>query len=142
MSVRVHYEHAAPELPPAQALRVLTAAFRHAGREPEGVELVFVDDERLAALHGEFLDDPSPTDVMAFDLGDEFGGPQAEVYVSVERARAVAAQRGVPVARELALYVAHGALHLCGYDDHEDDARARMRGAERDVLRSLGYPEE
>ena len=142
MTIEVHYEFEAPELPPEEARRVLAAAFAHAGREPEGVELVFVDDARLAALHAEYLDDPTPTDVMAFDLTDEFGGPQAEVYVSVERARAVAAARGLPVRRELALYVAHGALHLCGHDDHAEPARALMRSAEREVLRGLGYPDE
>lgn len=141
MTVEVHYELEAPELSAERAREVLLAAFAHVERVPQGVVLVFVDDERLAGLHDEFLDDPSPTDVMAFDLSDEWGGPQSEIYVSVERARAIAPTHGVSVERELVLYVAHGALHLCGFDDHEPHDRARMRAAERCVLRGLGYPD-
>lgn len=142
MTIAVHYELEAPEFPAREARRVLAAAFRHAGREAQGVELVLVDDARLAGLHQDYLDDPRPTDVMAFDLSDDFGGAQAEIYVSVERARRVAAQRGGSARREIALYVAHGALHLCGFDDREKRARARMRAAESEVLRALGYPDE
>jgi probable rRNA maturation factor len=141
VSLQVHYEIEVPELGPEEAVRILRAAFALGGREPEGVVVVLVDDPRLAELHGRFLDDPSPTDVMAFDLSDEWGGPQAEIYVSVERARAVAASHGSSVERELALYLAHGALHLCGYDDRGQRERARMRRAEAEVLALLGFPE-
>jgi probable rRNA maturation factor len=79
--------------------------------------------------------------VIAFDLGAG-PGPGGEVYVSVERAREVAARRGVPPGRELALYVVHGALHLCGFDDRRSTERAAMRAAEAAVLSALGYPEE
>ena len=80
------------------------------------------------------------TDVMSFDLGDDENGPAGELYVSVDRARAVAAERGVSLERELTLYVVHGALHLCGFDDHEESERERMRGAEREVMERLGFP--
>jgi ssRNA-specific RNase YbeY (16S rRNA maturation enzyme) len=39
---------------------------------------------------------------------------------------------------ELALYVVHGVLHLCGFDDRSGPDRARMRRAERTVLASIG----
>ena len=80
--------------------------------------------------------------MIAFDLGEEGGGPEGEVYVSVERAREVAARRGVEPARELALYLVHGVLHLCGYDDHDEEQSARMRAAETAVLRSLGFTDD
>ena len=93
-------------------------------------------------MHAEHLDDPTPTDVITFDLGEEGGGPVGELYVSVDRAREVAGRRGVSVARELTLYVVHGALHLCGYDDHEEADRSRMREAEGVVLRELGFEDD
>ena len=126
----------------AAVRRAVAAALRFGGRPEAHLSVVFVDDARLAEMHAEHLGDPSPTDVISFDLGDEQGGPAGELYVSVERARAVALKRGVEVARELALYVVHGALHLCGHDDRKPAARARMRAAERAVLASLGYPED
>lgn len=124
----------------AEVRRAAAAALAHGGRPGIGVGVVFVDDPRLAAMHAEHLGDPTRTDVITFDLGEEGGGPTGELYVSVDRARAVAAQRGVDPARELALYVVHGALHLCGFDDHDPDERAAMRAAERAVMAELGFP--
>jgi len=126
------------------------AALAHGGSAGRLVDVVLVSDATLTELHSRFLGDDTPTDVMAFDLqdesdevdGDEDDGPSAEVYVSVGCARRVALERGVTLQRELALYVVHGCLHLCGFDDHEDDERARMRAAEVAVLDALGYPRD
>ncbi|MBI5431582.1 MAG: rRNA maturation RNase YbeY [Planctomycetes bacterium] len=112
------------------------------GRGSAWFSVVFVSDLELARLHAEWLDDPTVTDVITFDLGDEPGGPVGELFVSVDRARAIAAERGGSEARELALYVVHGVLHLCGHDDHADGARRRMRREERRVLAELGYAHE
>jgi len=53
----------------------------------------------------------------------------------------LAAARGHDVQTELTLYVIHGLLHLCGYDDHDDADRATMRDRERSYLRQLGLPD-
>jgi probable rRNA maturation factor len=74
--------------------------------------------------------------VISFDLGDE-PGPAGELYVSLECALRVAQARGLDQAGEVLLYVVHGALHLCGFDDHDPRDRARMRKAEARVLARL-----
>ena len=38
----------------------------------------------------------------------------------------------------MGLYVVHGLLHLCGYDDLTDEEQAVMRQREREILASLG----
>ncbi|MEM7310207.1 MAG: rRNA maturation RNase YbeY [Planctomycetota bacterium] len=129
-----------PLLAPEDVSRAVDEALEEGGRPGVLLGVVFVDAARLTQMHADYLDDPSETDVITFDLGEEGGGPAGELYVSVDRARELAERRGVPVERELALYVVHGALHLCGFDDHEDDGRAAMRRAERAVLERLGYP--
>ena len=48
---------------------------------------------------------------------------------------------GHDVQVELALYVIHGLLHLCGYDDKSDAAAAQMRRRERHHLVKLGLPD-
>ena len=123
-----------------RVVEVASAALEFGKRRGLGLSVVFVDDAALADLHGRYLGDDSPTDVMSFDLGEQTPGPGGELYVSVERAQARAGERGVSVGRELALYVVHGTLHLCGYDDHEPDDRASMRAAEHTVMASLGFP--
>jgi len=128
-----------PELvPDSEAERAVEAALAHGGRAGIDVDVLLVSDATLTDLHGRFLGDSTPTDVITFDLGGG-GGPEAEIYVSVDCARRVAAERGIEPARELALYLVHGALHLCGFDDREDEDRAAMRAAERAVLAGLGY---
>ncbi len=146
MSVRVFSEVPSAPLTVEEAERAVLAALEFGGRPDLRVDVILVDDATLADLHGRFLGDPSPTDVMAFDLSDETPFPgegeagedaEAEIYASVDRARAVAAERGEDAAAELRLYLVHGALHLCGYDDREPAERARMRAAEAEVLSRL-----
>ena len=103
------------------------------------VSVVFVSDDALTALHGRFLDDPTPTDVITFDLeGDDEGGPGGELYVSVDAAHRCAPEHDWPVENELLLYVVHGTLHLCGFDDHDEEDRKAMRRAEARVFGRLG----
>jgi probable rRNA maturation factor len=122
--------------------RVVRAAAEAGRRGSAWWSIVFVSDRELARMHGRWLDDASPTDVITFDLDDEHGGPAGELYVSVDRARKVATERGGSAARELALYLVHGVLHLCGHDDRRPTARLRMRRAERRVLDRLGFAPE
>ena len=139
--VEVHWDVVGERpLDDARVQEVARAALAHGERADLELSVVFVDDAALCELHGRYLGDDSPTDVMSFDLGADTPGPGGELYVSVERAAARAAERGVDVARELALYVVHGALHLCGYDDHDEGDRAAMRAAERAVMHALGFP--
>ncbi len=139
-------------LPDAAVARAVEAALLHGGRPDRVVDVIFVDDPTLARMHGEFLDDPTETDVITFDLEDAPGsdrppdpegdadgrGPDAELYVSVDRARAVAPGLGSSVEQELTLYVVHGALHLVGFDDHDPEDRRAMRAAEAEVMSGLG----
>lgn len=113
--------------------RVVEAVREYAGRRALGVALLLTDDRGIAALHREHLGDASPTDVMSFPSDDH-----ADVVVNVQRARVVARRNRTSIRSELALYVVHGLLHVCGHDDHAPRARARMRRAEREVLALLG----
>jgi probable rRNA maturation factor len=140
MGVEITWTTKAQPLTDAQVTRAVETALEHGGRSGASIEVAFVDDATLAELHGRFLDDHSSTDVMSFDLGDEGGGPAGEVYVSVDRAEVVAGRRGQSWERELTLYLVHGVLHLCGFDDLEEEDRPAMRGAEVAVLETLGLP--
>jgi probable rRNA maturation factor len=89
------------------------------------------------------------TDVLSFPLqpvesGDFVLPPGAplhlgDVVVSYPRAVAQADEYGHSVPRELAYLVAHGVLHILGYD-HEDAAdQRRMRQREEEVLQPRGF---
>lgn len=104
------------------------------------ISLAFVVNPTIHRLNKQFLDHDEPTDVLTFPLseGKKLIG---EIVVGVEVAAAEAKQRGHDVHDELALYVIHGLLHLCGYDDHTDKECRAMRARESVHLRALGLPE-
>jgi probable rRNA maturation factor len=125
-----------------KALRALCARVLREHGVKADLSLCYVDDAAIRALNARFLGRDEVTDVLAFPLDDE-PGPDGvrllgEVVISVEKARAEAAKRGLPVEAEVALYTVHGLLHLLGYDDHTPrDARA-LRRAERRALADAG----
>lgn len=105
----------------------------YAGPSGARLEVALLDDVAHTALHAEFLGDRASTDVMAFPYNDP--DLYGEVVVNRDVAIAEGRARGGDPAREALLYVVHGALHLLGFRDHTDSARAEMRAAERRVLR-------
>lgn len=107
------------------------------GAAPAGeLSLVFLTDAALAQLHGNFLDDPAPTDVITF-AGHDGAGLAGEICVSVDTAARVARARRGDFPTELTLYLVHGWLHLAGHDDLEPAKKRRMRAAERRALALL-----
>lgn len=138
MSVELTWSTDHRPLRDAEIRSAVEAALDHGGHPGRSVSVALVDDATLAELHERFLGDPSPTDVMSFPLGDDEGA-WGEVVVSVDCALRVAAERDEDAGRELALYLVHGTLHLCGFDDCTDEERTRMRAAEALVLSGLGY---
>jgi probable rRNA maturation factor len=127
---------------------------------PGELSLVFLTDPALAKIHGDFMDDPTATDVITFE-GDKAAGLAGEICVSADtawryvegpapagpglmegrsphrprRARKPALQDSF--AAELTLYVVHGWLHLAGYDDLQPAKKRRMRAAEARAMKVL-----
>ena len=66
--------------------------------------------------------------------------PLGDIAISVETARRQAPLNGHDLLTELLMLALHGTLHLMGYDDSTDAARAAMNGCAASVLRTLGYP--
>ena len=95
-------------------------------RLPE-ISFVLVSDARIAALHDEFMQDPTPTDVITFRHG--------EIVMSAETARREARRRGLPLPEEIARYAVHGLLHLAGWSDGDPGAAADMRVMQEKILR-------
>ena len=100
------------------------------------LSVVFLTDAALARLHGDFLADPSETDVITFP-GQVALGTAGEICISVDAACQAAADRGQPPASELTLYLVHGWLHLAGHRDAQPAERRAMRRAEAKALRLL-----
>lgn len=117
-------------LPRCLAVAKTSAAVLH---QLEAIEITLVTDAEIAHVHGEFLNDPTPTDVITFHHG--------EILISIETAARQAAEYGQnqPVAREIALYLIHGLLHLAGWDDHAPAEAAEMAGLQESILQEAEH---
>ena len=105
------------------------------------VTLAFVDNAHIHRLNKQFLKHDEPTDVLTFPYTDpDAKSLEGEVVIGYEVAKENAADRGHEAGLELLLYVVHGCLHLCGYDDTDDAAVVEMRAKEREYLMQLGLP--
>jgi probable rRNA maturation factor len=93
------------------------------------VNVIVVSNRRMAELHRRFLHLPGPTDVITFQHG--------EIFVGAEVARSHARQFGTSLEEELRLYIAHGLLHLHGFDDKEAAAAAEMERAQEKLVASV-----
>ncbi|MBR2126497.1 MAG: rRNA maturation RNase YbeY [Akkermansia sp.] len=109
----------------ASALRALLPELLAAPPGPDHVlselpvvEIAVVDDEAIAQVHAEFLDDPSETDAITF--------PYGEILVSCDTAARYAAEHGLQPEEELFRYMVHGLTHLHGYLDYEPDDRRAL----------------
>ena len=94
---------------------------------PSEVEITLLGEAAIAKVHGEFLDDPTPTDVITFKYG--------EILIGVPVAAANARKFRYPVDHEVALCAIHGLLHLLGYDDLTEKERVIMHARQEEILR-------
>lgn len=93
---------------------------------PAEVEITLLGEAAIAKVHGEFLDDPTPTDVITFEHG--------EILIGVPIAAANARKFRHPADHEVALCAIHGLLHLLGYDDLNEKERVIMHARQEEIL--------
>ena len=90
------------------------------------VLISIVSDRRMAQLHEKFCGVAGPTDVLTFQHG--------EIVISGETAARQAKNFQTSLDQELRLYIIHGLLHLCGYDDKRPHERATIEPMQRQLL--------
>ena len=113
------------------------------------ISLHLVSNETIRRLNTEHRDVDAHTDVLSFPLHDPNGmrfvlppgqpSNLGDVVVSYPTTVEQAHEFGHSVERELGYLVAHGVLHVLGYDHEEVEDRRRMRHREEEALRPLGF---
>jgi len=106
--------------------------------------LVLTGDDRIQALNRDFLGKDAPTDVLSFpsDETDPETGRHylGDVIISIPRAAEQAGMAGSTLEAEVQLLVAHGVLHLLGYDHASVEEKTRMWAVQAVILERLGVP--
>lgn len=94
--------------------------------KPAQVSVLLCDDAAIQELNRNFRRRDEPTDVLTFPSDGIPGAPLGDIAISVPYAERQARARGVSLNQEIGYLAIHGALHLLGYDDETDSARAEM----------------
>jgi probable rRNA maturation factor len=130
-------------LPDAEALvrRSAEATLASEGAVGEGVALLLTTDAEVEALNARFRGQPKPTNVLSFPAP-----PNPERFLGdVALAHGVCAReacaQGKPLGHHLQHLVAHGVLHLLGYDHIGEAEASEMEDLERAILAGLGIPD-
>jgi probable rRNA maturation factor len=121
---------------------IVRAVLDGEGRGDAEISLAFVDNPTIHRLNLRYLQHDEPTDVLSFLMSDLSAKRlSGELVIGAEVAKAQAEERGHDVQAEVALYVIHGLLHLCGFSDKSPTEEKEMRQRERHYLRQLGLPD-
>lgn len=96
--------------------------------------LALVDDDAICQLHLRYFGDGRATDVITFPLSGATEPLAGEIVISAETATRCAVDIGWSPWVEAGLYLVHGVLHLCGYDDQSSGAAKRMRVRQEAIL--------
>lgn len=135
--------HREPEPLDLSAFERLAAFILDREELPDEVELsiAIVHVAEMAELNSRYRGKDGPTDVLSFPCDDPCpvaspGEPIAlgDVVIAPEIAEQQAAELGHTVEAELNLLLAHGVLHLLGYDHEADEDAEAMQAREQAVL--------
>jgi probable rRNA maturation factor len=111
------------------------------------ISIAIVDNETIHELNRKYLNHDFATDVLSFllECDPEANSPElprgrgkrieGEIIISAEMAVESASEFHWSPAEEFVLYLVHGILHLCGYDDLTVDERELMRSRETQILK-------
>jgi rRNA maturation RNase YbeY len=126
-----------------RSARAILSALGEASAE---LGILFVGDQRMRGLNCRYRGKDRTTDVLAFAMREArtphisrlMPDMLGDVVISVPTAWRQAIEAGRSLDEELAWLLAHGILHLCGYDHERSEKEARrMHRRERMIQRSI-----
>ncbi len=128
-------------LPRIESLVLAAAEAALAGEREGGVSILLTGDEAVRALNARFRGKDAPTNVLAFPAPENRENLLGDVALAFDTCAREAKEQGKPLSHHLQHLVAHGVLHLVGYD-HQSEPEARaMEALEREILSGLGVPD-
>ena len=117
----------------------LTALAQHHGHAIGEMTYLFCSDGYMLDANSRHLDHHYYTDILTFPNPSALGA-SADILISIDRVRDNAKRLGQTPIDELHRVMAHGLLHLIGFDDTTPPQRQQMRTAEDDALRMRTFP--
>lgn len=115
------------------------------GNRKSRIGIIILSDKDIRKYNRKYKHRDCSTDVLSFRMDDERSGSEdfyGDILVSADTARKNARVYGTQAAEELARYVLHGVLHLCGYRDSAAREKKRMKAEEERLLNILWKKED
>ena len=111
----------------------LNSISNNEGKKIESLSFLFVDDEEMLKYNKKYLQHESYTDVITFDssIDKKIAG---DIIISLERVNDNAKFYQVSYNYELQRVMAHGLLHLLGYNDKNKEEKKIIRKKENYYL--------
>ena len=112
------------------------------GRPRAELSILLCDDATIQDLNREYRNKNRPTDVLAFPM-QEGPGPQpnpellGDVVISLPTATRQAKARDRPIIEEVTFLLAHGLLHLLGYDHANQREEREMKARTEDLMAAV-----
>lgn len=109
------------------------------GLENAELSVLLSDDAQIHALNLRHRAKDRPTDVLAFPLQEDGAPPGpwlGDVVISLDTAQRQADSRRRPLLEEVRFLLAHGLLHLVGYDHDTRPRKREMDAMARRLVRS------
>lgn len=105
------------------------------------LSVVLTDDAEIHALNRAYRRKDRPTDVLAFamlegEAAEMAGGMLGDVVISIDTARRQARSHRRELDAEVRMLLAHGLLHLVGWDHRTDAEDRRMKAKTRALVRA------
>lgn len=102
------------------------------------ISYIFCSDEHLLTINKEYLNHDYYTDIITFDYTDN-GIISGDIFISIDRIKDHANDYKVTFENELYRVIAHGVLHLIGYNDKTDEEQKLMTKMEDSCLSLLDF---
>jgi len=125
--------------------RLMRFGLRAEDAPVSSLTLLVTDDAGIQALHRDYLNDDTPTDVLSFATESDEAFPMeagqgdylGDIAVSWDTAAIQGPEAGLSVEQEVAFLALHGLLHLLGADDATDADRTAMHARQHTLLRAF-----
>lgn len=114
----------------------LNSISNNEGKKIESLSFLFVDDEEMLKYNKKYLQHESYTDVITFDNSIE-KRIAGDIIISLERVNDNAKFYQVSYNYELQRVMAHGLLHLLGYNDKNKEEKKIIRKKENYYLDNI-----
>ncbi|WP_299003816.1 rRNA maturation RNase YbeY [uncultured Caulobacter sp.] len=113
----------------------------HEDIEGQGIVILLTDDDSVQALNRDFRQKDYATNVLSFPSPPNPEGQIGDIALAFGVCTREAREQGKSLAHHLQHLVAHGVLHLLGYDHERDDEAEAMEALEREILAGLDVPD-